>query len=628
MKFKLFLTCLFLTFSGVLLNLNLNHKDYYTKLLKEKTENIILGDSTPRGRILDCNGKVLVDNEGVLNIVYHKDVGVTVEEELEIASVLSSFVEEVDLSERDLKNYYLATNSNGKNLITEEEWRLWDERKLTNEDINKLKWERITEDLITYSPEEQKIIFLYIKMQEGYSYQDKFLFQNVSDDFVAEILELEIPSLSVKVTSKRSYPYGDTLKSIFGSIGSIPEERLSEFLENGYFISDTVGVSGLERVYEKELSGKKAKYFLNSDNTLTLLEEEIPGKDITLNIDIDVQLELEKAMKEEMELAHAKPSAKYFKEAYAFIGNPMTGGIVAMTGLRRMDNGEFQDITITALTSSYAMGSVVKGASSTVGYLSGGITVGKKVLDSCVKLYSEPSKCSYTSLGYVDDITALRTSSNYFQFLTAIQSTGQSYSYNMKFNVTEKDFERYRDIFSSYGLGNLTEIDYPNEQTGMKGTTIAGDLLLNFAIGQYDTYTPISLLQYINTIANYGNRYALRIKKEESNIFLNQIQMDASYYDRITEGLYQVFHGGTASSYVKYSLNAVGKTGTSETFYDSNQDGVVDTPVINSTVVFYYPRENPKYSMVVVAPYITDVSSYNYPFTRNISLKMTNHLPL
>ena len=234
----------------------------------------------------------------------------------------------------------------------------------------------------------------------------------------------------------------------------------------------------------------------------------------------------------------------------------------------------------------------------------------------------------YTSLGYVDDITALRTSSNYFQFLTAIQSTGQSYSYNMKFDVTEEDFARYRSIFSSYGLGNLTEIDYPNEQTGMKGTTIAGDLLLNFAIGQYDTYTPISLLQYINTIANYGNRYALRIKKEESNVFLNQIQMDASYYDRITEGLYQVFHGGTASSYVNASLNAVGKTGTSETFYDSNQDGVVDTPVINSTVVFYYPRENPKYSMVVVAPYITDVSSYNYPFTRNISLRMTNYLPL
>ena len=83
-------------------------------------------------------------------------------------------------------------------------------------------------------------------------------------------------------------------------------------------------------------------------------------------------------------------------------------------------------------------------------------------------------------------------------------------------------------------------IDYPIEQTGMKGTKIAGDLLLNFAIGQYDTYTPISLLQYINTIANYGNRYALRLKKEEFNTFLNQVELDATYYDRITEGLFMV----------------------------------------------------------------------------------------
>ena len=109
------------------------------------------------------------------------------------------------------------------------------------------------------------------------------------------------------------------------------------------------------------------------------------------------------------------------------VGNPKSGGVFALAGLKMNNDGTFQDITITAFTSSYAMGSVVKGASNTVGYLTGAIEVGKKVLDSCVKLYSEPTKCSYQKLGYVDDITALKTSSNYYQFLTAIQSTGQTY---------------------------------------------------------------------------------------------------------------------------------------------------------------------------------------------------------
>ena len=58
------------------------------------------------------------------------------------------------------------------------------------------------------------------------------------------------------------------------------------------------------------------------------------------------------------------------------------------------------------------MGSVIKGASHTVGYQNNLIDIGKKINDSCVKLYQVPTKCSYKRLGYIDDITALKTSSN------------------------------------------------------------------------------------------------------------------------------------------------------------------------------------------------------------------------
>ncbi|MBR1679948.1 MAG: hypothetical protein IJ704_04840 [Bacilli bacterium] len=627
MKTKILLLFIFFSYGFVLYHINVENHEYYTALYQDNMENYTYGFPAPRGRILDRNGVVLVDNVGVLNIVYHKPYQVTIDYEIELSQKLSKYVSDVNVTETQKKNYYLLTHENGKSLITQEEWDLWEQRKLSNEEIKEFKWNRISSDMIEYSLEEEKVIYLFSKMNEGYSYQDKVLLREVSEEVASEIILLEESSLRVEVSSKREYPYGDTLRSIFGGVGSIQED-VSRYLSLGYAMDDKVGISGIEKEYESILRGKKAKYYINSDNSLTLVEEEEAGRDVVLNLDINVQLQLESILKEEMELASKKKSSKFFHDSYAMVGNPSTGGIVAIAGLRRLDNGDYQDITITSFTSSFAMGSVVKGASNTVGYITGAIEVGKKIKDSCVKLYSQNQKCSYTRLGYVDDITALKTSSNYYQFVTAIASTGQQYRYNMVFDVNQADFDTYRNIFSAYGLGSKTEIDFPKEELGMKGEKVAGDLLLNFAIGQYDTYTPIMLLQYINTISNRGNRYALRFKKEEYNTFLNQVPLENSYYDRIIEGMYEVFHGGTASSYVNKKYESVGKTGTSETFYDQDFDGVVDTQVINSTVAFFYPRENPLYSVVVVAPYLTDSSSYTYPFTKNVSLKLTNYLSI
>ena len=178
---------------------------------------------------------------------------------------------------------------------------------------------------------------------------------------------------------------------------------------------------------------------------------------------------------------------------------------------------EFHDVTTNILTSSFTVGSVIKGASHTVGYQNNLIDIGKKINDSCVKLYLVPEKCSYKKLGLIDDITALKTSSNYYQFMTAIKLTGNRYKKNMKLNATEEHFNIYRNTFASFGLGSKTGIDLENESTGIKGKIIADDLLLNLSIGQYDTYTPLQIMNYINTIATSGTRYSLHYLKEIKN---------------------------------------------------------------------------------------------------------------
>ena len=262
----------------------------------------------------------------------------------------------------------------------------------------------------------------------------------------------------------------------------------------------------------------------------------------------------------------------------------------------------------------------------------------KYITDSCVKLYLTPQKCSFKSLGRINDLTALAYSSNYYQFMIAIALTGNTYTPNMKLNATEEHFKIYRDMLASFGLGAITNIDLPGETTGIIGSTVADDLLLNLAIGQYDTYTPIEVLQYINSMAS-GTRMSLSLMKEIKNDdevvvkneieVLNDVAVDEEYLNRIREGLTLVLKEGTGKIYVRDDLLAAGKTGTSESFYDSDNDGKVDVQTITSTFAGYFPNEDPKYSVVVITPNISHNNGTNdtmYYGASKITKELTSFL--
>ena len=357
---------------------------------------------------------------------------------------------------------------------------------------------------------------------------------------------------------------------------------------------------------------------MKQDGTLELIKEGKKGNDLILSIDIEMQQGIEAILKEEIKKGKKLLNTEYYNGSYVIIGD-LEGNLKAMVGLKYLGNDTFKNVETDIINASFTMGSVVKGASMAMAYQNNLIEVGKKIKDSCVKLYLVPEKCSYKNLGIIDDITALKTSSNYYQFLLAIKLAGYQYSRNMKMNITEEPFNIYREAFASFGLGVKTGIDLPNESTGIKGKKIAPDLLLNFSIGQYDTYTPLSLLQYINTIYNNGIRYNLRLanriedeNKKSLKIFekqkLSEFDLNEEYFNRIKEGLYQVVNLGTGSGYVDRKYNAVGKTGTSESLFDSNGDGKGDVETITNSFAMYAPRDNPKYSMVVLSP---NVSHYN-----------------
>lgn len=596
--------------------------EYYKEELKNKTEIYLEGSSAPRGRILDTNGKILVDNIGVKTIIYNKLDNVTLKEEIEIAYSLAEILN-LDYQEnlKETKTFWLIQNvEEGKKLITEDEYQKLEERKITSDDIVKMKYERITDDILsTFNDLDKEAAHIYSLMNKGYSYENKLITDEISDEEYAKVLEAKIKGVTGEMSWERTYPYKESLKTIFGSIGKIPSENKEEYLNNDYNLNDIVGISYLEKYYEEYLKGEKALYKVNADNTLTVVREAKKGNDLILSIDIDLEIKVEEILKEQIIKAKSDANTEYYKESYVIVSDPNTGAIKAMSGLRLLgskDNPSWQDVTTNIINNSYTPGSVVKAASMTVGYQNNLIEVGKKINDGCVKLYLVPQKCSYKKLGYLDDIGALRNSSNYYQFMIAINLTGEKYKSNMELKVTKEHFDIYRNTFASFGLGVKTGIDLPDEQLGITGSKVAGDLLLNLAIGQYDTYTPIELVQYINTVANDGSKKAPSLMQsivdsENNTVFENEykeiskVDIKDEYMARIKQGLHEVLTLGTGRGHIDIKYNPAGKTGTSESFYDSDSDGKADVETISSLFVGYAPVDNPKYSIVVISPNVS-----------------------
>lgn len=603
-----------------LFNIQVLKESYYENKVREMTETKVYSSTAPRGRIYDRNGILLVDNKPVKVIYYLKEVGVSTKEELKIADKLSKILE-VDYSKittNMLKEYYLKVNSN-LDLITDEEYKKYKDRKLSKDVLHNLKLERIKEDDINSLNKETA--YIYYLMNNGYSYTEKIIKdENVSNEEYAIIAENVgiLKGVNIRLDWERVYPYGITLRGILGNVGKITDEYKDYYISNGYKINDRVGISYLEYEYDKYLRGEKNEYIRSSDGTYKLVKEGKKGNDIYLNIDIKLQEEIENIIVNNIKRAKYEPNTNFLNRTYVILTDVKTGGIIALAGKKVINNSVY-DISTENINMSYTVGSVVKGASHIVGYNTNALKIGEVRNDECIKIKGTPKKCSFMYLGYLNDLTALKRSSNTFQFHTAIKVGGSSYFYNMGLTIKDSAFNLYRDTFKEFGLGVKTEIDLPNEMLGLIGTKKDAGLLLDYSIGQYDTYTPIQLSQYITTIANNGVRikpYILdkvvnnigEVMYDSRRLELNKVTTEEKYLNRIKEGFKMVLeYGGTGSGYINLNYKPAGKTGTSQTFIDTNNDGLIDKETISTTFVGYFPYDDPKISITVISP---DVSTY------------------
>jgi cell division protein FtsI/penicillin-binding protein 2 len=525
--------------------------------------------------------------------------------------------------------------------------------KLSEDDLYQLQLDRITEDKLNeLSGEELKVLAIKRQMDSGYPLNPQFIKnKDVSSEelaYVSEHLD-ELPGVNVTKDWDRDYPYNDLLKSLLGQVSKtnegLPQSLLDHYLSLGYSRNDRVGKSYLELQYEDVLQGQKEKIKNVTDRSGNVVDTEVinkgkAGKDLILTIDIDLQKAVEDIVEDELRKAKQKPGTTLLDRAFVVMTNPKNGEVLSIAGKQiKHENGKlvFDDYALGAMTSSYAMGSAVKGATVLTGYETGAIHPGTVQVDEPLYIKGSKPKKSVSTMGPVNDLTALMRSSNVYMFKTAIEIGNGTYKRNQPLSIDPKAFNTFRYYFNQFGLGVRTGIDLPNEAVGYKGTKTDPGFLLDYAIGQYDTYTPLQMAQYVSTIANGGYRMKPRLVKEirEPNPdkgigsvidsvdpkTLNKIDMSDSEIKRVQQGFKLVMQGpnGTASSqFASKSYNPAGKTGTAQSFYDGPIKEKFLTPTYNTTLVGYAPADNPEVAFSVVVPWAYEDYSDKHSITNNI----------
>lgn len=649
----------FMLFSLLILRLGIVqivYGDDYKREIDRK-ENVTVNTSVPRGKILDRNGKIVVGNKPLNAITYTRPKNIKQEDILKVAVDLAKLIKKdtkedfKEITVRDKKDFWILKHPKeaGAKVSSAEIKKF----KNDTSKIYQLTLDRITEkEFNSFSKDELEILAIYREMNSGYPLSPQVIKnKNVTPKEFAVVSENldKLPGVDTTTDWERYNVYKDksgneTLGSVIGKISSskegLPKELVDYYLARDYSRNDRVGKSYIEYQYEYVLQGQKEKVKNVTDKAGRVLDSEVVrkgkrGDDLVLSVDIDFQKRVEKIIKEELGIAKQRGDSYLLDRAFVTAMNPRTGEILALGGKQyvtdpKTGKTELNDFALGNLITSYAPGSVVKGATILTGYQTGAIQPGQYLYDQPLHFASTPPMKSWIvgGMGSINDLTALKRSSNVYMFLLAMRLGGQhQYVPEGPLRIDKiSAINAFRKNFAQFGLGVKTGVDLPGEQVGFsQAIPPENGNVLHFAIGQFDTYTPLQLAQYVSTIANGGYRIQPHIAKEirEPNDksdelgpviqeiepkILNKVNMKTEWINRVKEGFWKVVNEtqGTGNGSFEKDLKVAGKTGTAEGQYDGpkrQNNSYRNLTTWNSTFVGYAPYDNPEIAISVVLPW-------------------------
>ncbi|MEX0755846.1 MAG: penicillin-binding protein 2 [Actinomycetota bacterium] len=476
------------------------------------------------------------------------------------------------------------------------------------------------------------------------------------------------PGVSWEEVKVRTYPMGDRAAHILGYTSPVYAEDLEA--NKGYDQNDVIGRGGLEQQYEKWLRGEEGfiKYEVNSAGrqTRTLGEKRsVPGKDLIISIDSELQAAAEEALDYGMEQAQNVFDEETNKNLLADAGavvvmDPTTGAIEATVSRPSFDPAEFvggisekrfealeskrrgQPIFNRVTQGEYAPGSAFKPFVALSAIRNGVASLGQSY--DCPPTYSVPKdettvfhNWSDVSLGFLDVAGSLRESCDTIYYDWGYQFYDRYYGTKDAKDPAEP---LQRDL-RQWGFERPTGIDLPTESVGnlpddawIEGLYEVGEANFDFnipgdyiqmAIGQGGVLgTPLQLATAYSMLANGGkcvvphigteirdpNREdkpkALQPRCKNSRTPLPYSQSDLQY---IRDALVDVIREGTAqTAFAGFGGSIAGKTGTSQ------REGEQDF----SWFAAMTPAEQPEHVVVVVVEHGGNGSETAAPIARRI----------
>jgi len=445
------------------------------------------------------------------------------------------------------------------------------------DDLEKLS-ERLGR-IIDISPEE---IVLKIKNYRENPFKPVKILDDCKINKVIEIEERkdELKGVVLEVKPRRNYLYHDFAAHSLGYVGEINKEELQQRDNPKFLGGDIIGRSGLEKYYDDILRGEKGGKevevdALGQEVTVLLYQKPVPGKDLILTIDKDLQLYGENLL--------------FGKKGSIVVSDPKTGEILALvnkpsfspnlfangishTDWQRLSSDSNYPLTNRSLQGAYPPGSIFKVVTA-IAALEEGVTDRKR------KIY-----CSGTFELADRVITCWKeTGHGSLSIIDAIANSCNVYFYTLGKDLGIEKFNKYMQEFE---LGKKTGIDLPAEAIGIipsaqwkerevKEIWFPGDTI-NLSIGQgYLLLTPLQVHNVITSIAMEGEIYKLHLAKKiisadgktvkeiKPEIF-KELNFSPDTFKIIKEGLRQTILKGTGWRANIEELAVAGKTGTAQ----------------------------------------------------------------
>ncbi|NDV91623.1 penicillin-binding protein 2 [Alteromonas sp. 345S023] len=456
------------------------------------------------------------------------------------------------------------------------------------------------------------------------------------------------PGVQIEARLARHYPYKETLTHMLGYVARINKKDLQKLVEAGqeanYAATHDIGKLGIEKYHEELLHGTVGYQQVEVNNQGRIIRvldttPPVPGKDIVLNIDIELQLAAQKALEGQ--------------RGAVVVTDVKTGGVLALYSNPSYDpnlfvhgissknysallNSTDRPLINRATQGQYPPASTIKPHLALLGLEEGVVTEDYTIFDN--GRYKLPNVShvwrDWKKWGHGE-----------VNVSKAIEVSCDTYYYDLAYKL---GIDKISEAMYQFGFGDFTGVDlYEESDANMpsRGWKRArfnqpwyiGDTI-PVGIGQsFWTATPIQLTNSLNTLINRGERVIPQIirgyKNSDDSVDVLPLKhlapmliKDPNNLDIVLSAMHDVIHGeqGTARNAFKGTeYDPAGKTGTAQLFsvgqnekYDAEK---VDEHLRdNAMYVGFAPFNDPEISLTVVLENAGGGSSNAAPVARQI----------